>query len=222
MTYEDLLGFLQSENPNNSNKALQHLKTSISKGDKIADELLILILKSKIEGADDLALRYIIDNKQKNIVSKLRVPAHIQENDLFNHALYDLWKYVKKHDFDTSKKDAIERFLYIVCKRYVIRNSGKEDMNMDEFPELADYVMFSMTKKERSLLLEVFDQIGVGCKEVLRLRYFENLKYKEIAKITDYTEKSARVKHSKCTNNLRQSIKDNPKLGKYIRNLVKK
>jgi len=147
MTYEDLLRFLQSKNPGEVKKAIQYIKTSISKGDEITDELLILMLKSIMEDADDVALKYIIDNKQKNILSKLRIPTHIQENDLFNHALYDLWKYVKKHDFDTSKKDAIERFLYIVCKRYIIRNSGNEDVNMHEFPELTNYVLFSMTEK---------------------------------------------------------------------------
>jgi len=220
MTYENLFRFLQSENSHNSKKALQHIKTSISKGDEIADELLVLMLKSKTEGADDLALRYIIDKKQKNVVSKLRVPAHIQENDLFNHALYDLWKYIKKHDFDTSKKDAIERFLYIVCKRYIIRNSGNEELNMNEFPELTDYLLFSMTKEERSLLLEIFSQLGTGCKEVLKLRYFEELKYKEIAEKTDYTEKSARVKASNCIGKLKEWIKDKPELGKYIKNLL--
>ena len=219
MTYENLLRFLQSENPHNFNNALQHIKTSINKRDQITDELLILMLKSE-EGADDLALKYIIDNKQKNVVSKLRVPAHIQENDLFNHALYDLWKYVRKHHFDTSKKDAIERFLYVVCKRYIIRNSGNDDTNTDEYPELTDYVLFSVTAEERFLLLEIFDQLGTGCKEVLKLRYFEELKYKEIAEKTDYTEKSARVKASNCIGKLKEWIKDNPKLGKYIRNLL--
>jgi len=55
-----------------------------------------------------------------------------------------------------------------------------------------------MTEKERSLLLEIFGGLGAGCKEVLKLRYFEELKYKEIAEKTDYTEKSARVKASNC------------------------
>jgi len=221
MTYEDLLGFLQSENPHNVNKALQHIKTSISKGDGIADELLILMLKSKTAGADDLALRYIIDNNQKNVVSKLRVPAHIHKNDLFNHALYDLWKYARKHEFDTLKKDAIERFLYIVCKRYIIRNSGNDDSNVDEFPELADYVLFSMTKKEKSLLLEIFDGLGTGCKEILKLRYFEELRYKAIAEKTNYTAQSAKVKSFNCISKLKASVKVNPELGKFIRNLLR-
>jgi len=220
MTYENLIRFLQSENPDDVKKAVQHIKKSISKGDEIADKLLILMLRLTTENADNIALKYIIDNKQKNIASKLRIPVHIKEDDLFNHALYDLWKYVKKHDFDTSRKDAIERFLYVVCRRYIIRNSGNEDTNIEEVAELADCVLCSMEKKLRLLLLEVFDQLGTGCKEVLDLRYFEGLKYKEIAEKTDYTEKSARVKASNCIGKLKEWIKDNPELGKYIRNLL--
>ncbi len=220
MTYENMLRFLQSERPDDAEKALQQIKISINAGDKITDELLILMLKSKTEHADNLVLKYIIDKKQNNVVSKLRVPTHIKENDLFNHALYELWKYNKNHDFDTSKKDAIERFLYIVCKRYIIRNSGKGDNELEDFQGLTDYVLFSMTQKERSLLLEIFDQLGTGCKEILKLRYFEELKYKEISEKADYTEKSARVKASNCITKLKNWIKDTPQLGVYIKNLL--
>jgi len=220
MTYKDLIRFLQSENPDKAKKALHHIRTSINEGGKMTDEVLVLMLKSKTTGADDFALRYIIAKKQKNVVSKLRVPKHINENDLFNEALYGLWKYVKKHDFDTSKKDALERFLYRVCHRYIIRNSGKGDTDINNFPEFADYVLFSMTKEEKSLLLEIFDRLGAGCKEILKLRYFDELRYKEISKRTNYTEQSARVRYSNCISKLKQWIKADPKLGEYIRNLI--
>jgi len=221
MTHDELIRLLQSENPDDVRRALKYAKTLISKKEKITDEILILMLKSKVEGVDNTALKYIINNKQKNVTSKLRIPSHIKKDAMFNDALLELWKYVRKRDFDTSKKDAIERFLYVVCQRYVWSQPG-ESPNIDELPELFEYMIISsMVHEQREKLREIFDQLGTGCKEILTYRYFADMSYKEIAEIADYTKDSARVKASNCMSKLRQAIFNNPNLGNYIRGLLK-
>lgn len=186
-----------------------------------SDEAFILMLKSKEKGVDDAALRYIIEKKQKRITSKLRIPSHIDEDEMFNHALYQLWKFVRRRDFDTSKTDAIERFLFIVCRWYISRNSGVRDTDIDKLPEASDNPPTPLQDYEvYEAMREVFDTLGKGCKEILTYRYFADMRYKEIAEITDYTEKSARVRASNCMKKLRQAVFNNPSLEDYIRSLL--
>jgi len=221
MTQDELIRLLQSENPDDVKKALQYLKKLISKGEKISDALLVLMLKSKVEGVDNVALQYIINHKQKNVISKLRIPKHITEDDIFNHALYELWKYVRKHNFDTDKKDAVERFLYVVGKSYISKSYGRGDFNTDEFPELFEYMILPfITEEKREKLHRLFDKLGTGCKEILTMRYFEGMKFKEVAEKTKYSEESARVTSSRCLKKLKQWIAQDDDLAKYIRDLL--
>jgi len=185
------------------------------------DNALIQLLRSDKPDDSDKALRYIIIHKQKNITSKLRVPAHISEDAMFNHALFELWKYVRNHDFDTSKKDAIERFLYVVCKRYINRNLGDGDTDIAGLPEppdnppppLYDYEVYEIMRK-------LFNSLGIGCIEILTYRFFDGMNHKEIAEKINSTDGSTRARYSQCLRKLKEWIKDNPKLGEYIRNLL--
>ncbi len=218
MNDKTLIQLLKSDKSDDVNKALEHIKMLSTKKDKISDEILVLMLK--MDDADNIALKYIIKQKQDNVISKLRVPQHMNEKDIFHHALFELWKYVRKYDFDTSKEGAIERFLYVVCRRYINRNSGKGDTDMDEFPELADYILFSMTEEEISLLLDIFDKLGKGCKEILRLKYFEGMSDKEIAQKLNRTDGSTRTRYSQCLKTLKEWIAEDDDLAEYIRNLL--
>jgi len=221
MTYDEQIRLLKSNNPDDVKKVLRHIKELIAKGEQISDEVLILMLKSNAEGAADVALKHIIVKKQKNVTSKLRRPVHMTEDDMFNHALFELWKYVRKRDFDTSKKDAIERFLYVVSKRYIGKSYDGGDFNTDEFPELFEYMILPfMTAENRAILLRIFDKLGVGCKEILTMRFFGGFKFKEVAEETNYTEESARVTSSRCFKKLKEWIAQDDKLGKHIRDLL--
>lgn len=221
MTYDEIIRLLKSNNTDDVKKALLYIKKLITKGESVSDELLILMLKSNLKGIDDAALRYIIDEKQNNITSKLRIPSHIEENEMFNYALYQLWRFVRRRDFDTSKTDAIERFLFVICRRYIIKKSGKGDTNIDKLPESSDNMPPLLHDYEvYEAMREVFDTLGRGCKEILTYRYFAEMSYKEIAEIADYTKDSARVRASNCMKKLRQAVFNNPSLGSYIRGLL--
>ena len=221
MTYDEIIRLLKSNNLDDVTKALQDIRQLISQGEAISDEVLILMLKSNVEAATDVALKHIIVKKQKNVTSKLRRPPHMTEDDMFNHALFELWKYARKRDFDTSKEGAIERFLYVVCKYYISNSYGKGDFNTDEFPELFEYMILPLIAEEkREELLRIFAKLGTGCKEILSLRYFDGMKFKEVAEETDYTEESARVTSSRCLKKLKKWIDEDPNLGKFIRDLL--
>jgi|GEM_PF-3077663 len=188
---------------------------------RMNDNTLIQLLKSDKSDDNNKVLSYIITNKQNNVTSKLRVPTHIDADEMFNNALYQLWKYVKKSDFDTSKDGAIERFLYVVCQRYIWRNSGKESPSPDELPELFEYMIIpSTTYEQRRELRKLFDRLGAGCQQILTYRFFDDMSHKEIAEAINSTDGSVRARYSQCLKKLKQWIAQDDNLAKHIRDLL--
>jgi len=220
MTKNELTRLLQSEDPNKVKKALQHIRILISEQKKLCDDILIVMLQSNLKVVYNTALKYLIRQKQKSVFLKLRVPPQLEKDAIFNHACYELWRYVRKYDFDTSTEGAIERFLYIVCKRYISRNSGNIG-RFEEMPELPDNPPPRIYKADAyELLGKLFNLLGKGCKEILVPKYLEGKKFKEIAEEVDSSEGSVKVTSSRCMGKLRKWIDEDPNLGNFIRDLL--
>jgi len=148
----------------------------------------------------------------------------LQEDAVFNHACYELWRYVRKRDFNTSEEGAIERFLYVVSKRYISRHTkrrGDSDIDFDRVPEPSDnptQLLYDADAYEA--IEELFSRLGKGCKEILVPKYFEGKKFKEIAEDTKRDIGSIKVTSSRCMKKLRKWVAEDDNLAKYIRELL--
>jgi len=226
MKHDELINLLRSDNPDKVKKALQHIKTLIGKEEKITDDILVLMLQSNVKVVYNTALKYLIEQKQKSIFSKLRVPIQLKKDAIFDHACYELWRYVRKRDFDTSEKGAIERFLYVLCKRYISKhtknpNSNAPHIDLNELPELPDNSPLPIYKADAyKAIEELFDRLGKGCKEILVAKYFEGKKFKDIAKELNRDEGVIKVTSYRCMKKLRTWVAKNDNLAKYIKELL--
>ncbi len=225
MTHNELMNLLQSDNPDTGKKALQHIKMLIDKGENLTDEILILMLQSNLEFVYNAALKYIIRKKQGSLMSNLYIPAQMEKDEVFDHALFALWTYVRKHDFDTSKEASIERFLRVVCKRhtskYLTKNSRNGDTNIDTMPEPSDDSLPPIYDADAyEVIQRLFGSLGKGCKEILTLRYYKDRKFKGIADEVDSSEGSVKVTLYRCIDKLKKQIAENDTLAKYIRELL--
>ena len=219
MNINEFFGLTDSDEPDDLLKATRtHIKTN----KKIPDKILVNMLQHPAIEMGDEAVRYIFSHMENNVTSKLRVPANMNRKNLFEDAVTTFWEYVriKKPDFDTSRKDAIERFLYIVCDRSIKTIQGGRKFS-DELPEQSEAMNITlMSSEQRETILQMFDGLGKGCREILRLFYFERHSYKDIAEITGYGEDSAKVRRNKCIGKLKQQIAQNDNLGRFIRDLL--
>jgi len=217
MNIYEFFGIPDSDAPNDLLKAIRaHIKAD----KKIPDKILVNMLQHLGTGIDGEAVRYIFIHMKDSVTSKLRIPVNVDKKNLFEEAVTTFWEYVKfkKTDFDTSRKDAIERFLYTVCKRAIIPTGPPTS---DEIPEILAHINIDIISKERrDLLLQIFDKLGKGCKEILRLFYFDRYSYEEIAELTTYAKDSAKVRRNRCIDKLKQQIALNDNLGRFIRNLL--
>lgn len=226
MKHDQLINLLRSDDHNQVKKALQHIKTLIGKGEKITDDILILMLQSNLKFVYNTALKYLIKHKQKRIFSKLNVPAQLEKDAIFNHACYELWRYVRKRDFDTSETEAIERFLYVLCKRYISKQTknpqgGNRDLDLNQVPEPSENPSPRFYDADAyKAIEELFGRLGKGCKEILMPKYFEYKKFKEIAEDTNREIRSIKVTSSRCMKKLRTWVAENDNLAKYIKDLL--
>jgi len=224
MTQNELTELLQSDDPDESKKALQYIKMLIGKKEKIADDILILMLKSNSKAVYNTALKYLIRQKQKIVLSKMPIPAQLEKDAIFNHACYELWRYVRKKGFDTSREGAIERFLYVVCRSYIShaknRRGGGSDIGIHQIPEPSENPSPPYDAEAYEAIEELFSRLGKGCKEILMPKYFEGKKFKEIAEDTNRDIGVIKVTSSRCMKKLRTWVAENDKLAKYIKDLL--
>jgi len=220
MSINEFFGLTDSDDPTNLQKVIRaHIKAN----KKIPDKILVNMLQHPTIETGDEAVRYIFIHMESNVTSKLRIPVNVDKNNLFEDAVATLWQRIKiqKRDFDTTRKDAIERFLYVVCDRSIKTIQSGTRKISNEMPEQSEMMNLAfMSSEQRDLLLQIFDGLGKGCREILRLFYFERHSFKEIAEITGYGEDSAKVRRNRCVGNLKQQIAQNDDLGRFIRDLL--
>ena len=82
-------------------------------------------------------------------------------------------------------------------------------MGQDTFEE--DISQFMTYKEAQKSILVLFDSLGVGCKQVLTLFYYENLSAKEIVERTGYeNEQNVRNRKYKCLKELTDLVQSSP------------
>ena len=210
-----------------TNELLRAIRAHLNSEEKIPDSILVSMLRYSNIEVENMALRYIFRNMKEDVFKGLNIPPNVNKENLIIDAVTTFWQFVryKNRDFDTSREKAIVRFLRVVCWR-MARRGGKiteelpEEYKFEEEVGGLDDIL--MENERRSFLLRIFDTLGKGCKEILRLFYFEQYSYKEIAEITNYEKDSAKVRRNRCIQKLKEQIVQNDTLAKFIRNLLTK
>jgi RNA polymerase sigma factor (sigma-70 family) len=96
--------------------------------------------------------------------------------------------------------------------RLYVADNVIEDKNIDA------YISEREARKE---LLNIVEQLGKSCSQILRMYYYENLSMKEILEHTDFeTEQVVRNKKYKCMKQLEEMLQNNPHLITALKNLL--
>ncbi len=196
------------------------------------DRKIIELLKSVHTNGVNTAIRYIIQQYQSRIITKLRIPSDVQIEQMFGYALGELWKKANKEGFAGKMEDVfIEHYLLGVCAYYIKFNLKEKDYKRfkkeistasDEMIKYSGTTILSFASDEsRMQLCKLFGKLGKGCQELLERRFYEGMTYKEIVENTEYTnEETARARASQCLKKLKEWIDDDPDLGNFIRGLL--
>ena len=189
------------------------------KKDTLQDNLLGQTqLMDAIKANDEHTLKLIYkDNFYKTQQYILNNSGSVDEaKDIFQEAFVTVWENIQDNKFVPQNTSALNGYLYTVAK-----NKWLNHLNSVRFKKTKSYdtnkhtidtetvdVKNNTFEKEKDVntVTNAFNRLGEACKKLLEAFYYENKSLRDIAKIFEITEASARNKKYRCTEQLRALV----------------
>lgn len=137
-----------------------------------------------------------------------------QAKDIYQEAFIAVWQNVKNETFVPKNETALQGYLYQIAKNkwidYLRSNQFKKTTRISADINVQTEMLSEENKEfdQRLNLIEThFKRLGNECKELLKSFYYEKKSLREIAKIFDINEASARNKKYRCIQQLKTQIK---------------
>jgi RNA polymerase sigma factor (sigma-70 family) len=157
------------------------------------------------------------------LVSKaIRTKAHCKESDvqdLVQSAFLAVYTSLKTYDYQYP----LSRFVWIVSERVCIDefrksraakrdgptvpvdpHDGDDDEAIMIRSNLDDQEQQLADAEVKQILMTAFKRLGEKCRELIRLRYLQELSFKEIASLLGKKEKSLAVQAGRCLQDLKE------------------
>jgi RNA polymerase sigma-70 factor (ECF subfamily) len=175
-------------------------------------------LMDAIKANDEHTLKLIYkDNFYKTQQYILNNSGSVDEaKDIFQEAFVTVWENIQDNKFVPQNTSALNGYLYTVAK-----NKWLNHLNSVRFKKTKSYdtnkhtidtetvdVKNNTFEKEKDVntVTNAFNRLGEACKKLLEAFYYENKSLRDIAKIFEITEASARNKKYRCTEQLRALV----------------
>lgn len=150
-------------------------------------------------------------------------------NEVFDDALLTLHKKIQQGKFEYLDDGALSAFLSRLirnqCKnhlRKLVRIERLMTLTPTPSKDIPDNSPSQLFEGENiEIVAKIIErEIGLICQQVVMLRYYEGKKQKEIAEELNLALGTIKNKSTGCMDKLKEKIKQNPKLEKYIRGLL--
>jgi RNA polymerase sigma-70 factor (ECF subfamily) len=171
------------------------------------------ILLQQIKNGNQKAFAYFYDFYQDKIYRFLyfRVSDQNLAQDLTSDVFIKVLDYIK----EGKEIENFQSFIYKIARNLIIdfyRQREQEELPIDEFveeniPEEKDLIEAVNDKFELEKIQQALAQIPDRYREVIILRFIEDLPFKEIAKITDLKEDYVRMLSHRGLKMLRDRLK---------------
>ncbi len=174
---------------------------------------------SRIRGGDHQMMEKVYFLYRNEFVSWSKGKFGISEDDALDHYQDTLTIFFEKvmNGSVTSIASSLKTYLFGIGKNRVLQQfdeRGRMDRHSDG---LAEHYQFIAEDPDASLFFEeakkqtirIFSAIGEGCKEILRLFYFEKRSMSEIAEIMGHkSEAVSRTTKKRCLEKIRSEVKE--------------
>ncbi len=148
-------------------------------------------------------------SKVKSYVSKNHGDEQ-QAKDVYQEAFVAMWRNIKDNKFSAESETAINGYIYKIAKykwldhlrssRYANTTFINREMEYDE-REIEEN---EMQNRKIKIIMDSINNLGERCQLLMRLFYFEQKPYREIAKIMSMDEASARNAKYRCQERLKK------------------
>ncbi len=133
-----------------------------------------------------------------------------QAKDVYQEAFVAMWRNIKDNKFSAESETAINGYLFQIAKykwldqvrsvRYKNTTFINRDIEYDE-PQIEDNEIQSRKIK---IIMNSISNLGERCQMLMKLFYFEQKSFKEIAEIMAMDEASARNAKYRCQEQLKK------------------
>jgi RNA polymerase sigma-70 factor (ECF subfamily) len=187
-------------------------------GDKIMDTSLALAdAVRKATQGDREAFRAVFDAGSDKVFRYLLGQLHNREEalDVLQETFIDIWRALPK--FRYRSEEEFWGFVFIIARRkvfasrkyarqtnhIVVDNNTLEILSEEGTPTLPEY------PEEHHLLKDVLAKLSDTSREILKLRYWSELSFKEIAITINTSESAAKVRHHRAIKELQTHFPKN-------------
>jgi len=177
------------------------------------------------------ALRYINSTMKVGVLTKIQAPTFIDKEEIWNQALTAFWKNiaVRRLIFDYSKEDAIERFLYTVCRRQIFQGIRQYTRHKAESLNEAITLIADDTNTESMMIqMELLKNIQHLLRQyinetewrVLTHRFFDMMSYDEMSGVMHKTPDCLKTTKHRAMNKIKKVLREDAALQTYLRFLL--
>ncbi len=155
-----------------------------------------------------------------------RMPVYFNDQDkhsVFIYGITTLFEKIKAGKFEYKNKGSLEAFLFTLIDRKILNEIRRK--KLDEITPGHEGKFSTTMKVFDEEILENISQIfqtklGQMCQEIMLMYHVDRMKLDEIAEAMDLAHGTVKNNNSKCMNELKRLIKEDPKLEYYLKGLL--
>lgn len=138
--------------------------------------------------------------------------------DIFQEAFVTVWEHVLDDKFTPKNESALNGYLYSIAK-----NKWLNHLNSARYRKTNSFENYTQTLNNKNIIetdvfdenevnnkinniTNAFDSLGSPCKKLLSFFYYDNKSLRDISKLMNITEASARNKKYRCLEKLRTLV----------------
>lgn len=187
------------------------------KSKEYSEQEIISAIKSK--EAVNSALRYLYDSYYRYLERYVLQNSGNEDDaaDMIQEAFLIFIRLIEENKF--RQESSIKSYLYSIIKNLwitelrkrksmALRNEIYEIDKKEDTPDISNAIMKNESHK---IIMDVFEEIGQKCRNILYRFYYEELSMKEIMVLEDFSnEQVLRNKKHKCLKGLIEKIQSDP------------
>ncbi len=140
-----------------------------------------------------------------------------EAKDIFQEAFVTVWENVQDNKFVPKNQSALNGYLYTIAKnkwlnhlnsvRYKKTNSYENHVQtLSNKKTIEDDIFKEENNNKMDDVTNAFETLGDACQKLLSVFYYDNKSLRDISKLLNITEASARNKKYRCIEKLRTLV----------------
>ncbi|PIP73346.1 MAG: hypothetical protein COW88_02290 [Candidatus Lloydbacteria bacterium CG22_combo_CG10-13_8_21_14_all_47_15] len=168
------------------------------------DQVLPILIKRSREGDTD-AFRCIFERLNDRLFQYARAHTVARDDalDIVQDTFIDIWKSL--NGFAYRSDEAFYGFVFVILKRKIARyrriNAIRASLPFNE--KIANEASYEIEREDYRFVMKALERLATDYQELLKLRYWSDMSFAEIALVMNITEGTAKVRHHRALQKLK-------------------